>query len=193
MTVLRNEYNQGYGGNQKVGYAYAIREGFDFVAHGARRRPVRARGAADAHGAAARGRGRRGLRQPHDDALRRAAGRHAALQVRRQPHPHLGRRTCCSGTALSEFHSGYRVYSVAALRAHPATVLNSNDFHFDTEIIIQLLNAGLRIVELPIPTYYGDEICRVNGMRYAKDVMLATLRNAAAPRRPPLPAALRPA
>src|SRR6516164_1027997 len=24
MTVLRNEYNQGYGGNQKVGYTYAI-------------------------------------------------------------------------------------------------------------------------------------------------------------------------
>src|SRR5205809_1139196 len=32
MTVLRNEYNQGYGGNQKVGYAFAIHEGFDFVA-----------------------------------------------------------------------------------------------------------------------------------------------------------------
>src|SRR5437762_10440323 len=32
MTVLRNEYNQGYGGNQKVGYAFAIKEGFDFVA-----------------------------------------------------------------------------------------------------------------------------------------------------------------
>src|SRR5207237_9197513 len=32
MTVLRNQYNQGYGGNQKVGYSYAIREGFDFVA-----------------------------------------------------------------------------------------------------------------------------------------------------------------
>src|SRR5262252_4295785 len=32
MTVLRNEYNQGYGGNQKVGYSYAIAEGFDFVA-----------------------------------------------------------------------------------------------------------------------------------------------------------------
>ena len=28
----------------------------------------------------------------------------------------------------------------------------------------------VRIVEVPIPTYYGDEICRVNGMRYAKDV-----------------------
>src|SRR5262245_4609058 len=32
MTVLRNEYNQGYGGNQKVGYAYAIEQKFDFVA-----------------------------------------------------------------------------------------------------------------------------------------------------------------
>src|SRR5262249_29791146 len=31
MTVLRNEYNQGYGGNQKVGYAFAILERFDFV------------------------------------------------------------------------------------------------------------------------------------------------------------------
>ena len=32
LTVLRNELNQGYGGNQKVGYAYASAEGFDIVA-----------------------------------------------------------------------------------------------------------------------------------------------------------------
>ncbi|MBK7858063.1 MAG: glycosyltransferase [Archangiaceae bacterium] len=32
MTVLRNAHNQGYGGNQKVGYSYAVNEGFDFVA-----------------------------------------------------------------------------------------------------------------------------------------------------------------
>jgi glycosyltransferase involved in cell wall biosynthesis len=32
MTVLRNQYNQGYGGTQKVGYSFAIKEGFDFVA-----------------------------------------------------------------------------------------------------------------------------------------------------------------
>ena len=32
VTVLRNGFNQGYGGNQKVGYAYAIAEKFDFVA-----------------------------------------------------------------------------------------------------------------------------------------------------------------
>ena len=41
---------------------------------------------------------------------------------------------------------------------------NSDGFDFDTEIIIQLHAAGQRIVEVPIPTYYGDEICYVNGL-----------------------------
>jgi 2-polyprenyl-3-methyl-5-hydroxy-6-metoxy-1,4-benzoquinol methylase len=57
--------------------------------------------------------------------------------------------------------------------------LNTNDFHFDTEILIQFLNAGLRIVEMPIPTYYGDEICYVNGLKYARDVTHVTLQNVA--------------
>ena len=28
----------------------------------------------------------------------------------------------------------------------------------------------MRIAEVPIPTYYGDEICYVDGVRYAADV-----------------------
>jgi SAM-dependent methyltransferase len=66
------------------------------------------------------------------------------------------------------------VYSVAALHKI-RFALNTNDFHFDTEIIVQLMLAGLRIKELPIPTYYGDEICRVNGMKYAADVTRSVL------------------
>ena len=31
LRVLRNELNQGYDGNQKIGYAYAVAEGFDIV------------------------------------------------------------------------------------------------------------------------------------------------------------------
>jgi 2-polyprenyl-3-methyl-5-hydroxy-6-metoxy-1,4-benzoquinol methylase len=34
----------------------------------------------------------------------------------------------------------------------------------------------MRIVEVPIPTYYGDEICYVNGLRYARDVSWDVLR-----------------
>ena len=78
-------------------------------------------------------------------------------------------------SSLSEFHSGYRLYSTEALSQIPFD-LNSNDFHFDTEIIIQLIIAELRIKELPIPTYYGDEICHVNGIKYAWDVFCTTLQ-----------------
>jgi 2-polyprenyl-3-methyl-5-hydroxy-6-metoxy-1,4-benzoquinol methylase len=78
------------------------------------------------------------------------------------------------GMDLSEFHSGYRVYSVAALKRIPFEA-NSDDFHFDTQIIVQLKGAGLRIKEIPIPTYYGQEISHVNGMKYAWDVTRSVL------------------
>src|ERR1700741_1934531 len=32
LTILYNPVNQGYGGNQKIGYHYAIQNAFDFVA-----------------------------------------------------------------------------------------------------------------------------------------------------------------
>jgi 2-polyprenyl-3-methyl-5-hydroxy-6-metoxy-1,4-benzoquinol methylase len=79
-------------------------------------------------------------------------------------------------TSLSEFHSGYRVYSVDALRRIPFH-LNTRDFHFDTEIIIQLVVARIPILELPIPTYYGDEICHVNGLGYAWQVSKAAIKS----------------
>ena len=52
----------------------------------------------------------------------------------------------------------------------------TDDFHFDTEIIIKLQHQGMHIAEVPIPTYYGNEICYVDGMKYAKDVFAAVHR-----------------
>lgn len=177
MTVLRNALNQGYGGNQKVGYAFAIREGFDFVAmvHGDGQYAPEELPNLVAPLAAG-----------HADAVlgSRMMTRFGAIKGGMPLYKFVGNRILSwlqnrlLGTSLTEFHSGYRVYSVAALRRIRYR-LNSNLFHFDTEIIIQLLNAQQRIAEVPIPTYYGDEICRVNGMKYAKDVILATLRNVA--------------
>jgi 2-polyprenyl-3-methyl-5-hydroxy-6-metoxy-1,4-benzoquinol methylase len=80
------------------------------------------------------------------------------------------------GARLSEFHSGYRVYSVHRLEKLPFR-LNSNEFHFDTEIIIQLLHAGAKIVEVPIPPYHGATIDPVVGVRYAAKSMKATLQS----------------
>ncbi len=173
MTVLRNAYNQGYGGNQKVGYSYALTEGFDFVAmiHGDGQyapeelprllEPLRA-GEADAVLGS------------------RMLTPFGALKGGMPLYKFVGNRVLTwlqnrlLATSFSEFHSGYRVYSVAALRPIPFR-LNSNDFHFDTEIILQLLTGRTHIVELPIATYYGNEICRVAGLRYAFNVVAATL------------------
>ena len=54
--------------------------------------------------------------------------------------------------------------------------LNSNDFHFDTEIFIQCLRSGVDIGEMPIPTRYADEECRVDGISYAAHVVGQTMR-----------------
>ncbi len=173
VRVLYNAVNQGYGGNQKLGYAYALRQGFDFVVllHGdGQYAPERIpellapliAGSADAvfgsrmivPGAARKG----GM------PLYKFAGNKILTWVQNR----------LLGVRLSEFHSGFRAYRVTALGRIPFHY-NSNVFHFDTEIIIQLLRAGMRIVEVPIPTCYGREICRVNGMKYARDVLFTTL------------------
>jgi glycosyltransferase involved in cell wall biosynthesis len=174
VTVLYNPVNQGYGGNQKIGYHYAIEHGFDMVAllHGDGQYAPEALPDLVAL-----------LRDGEADAVfgSRMLKRRDALKGGMPLYKFVGNRILTTiqnylyGTTLSEFHSGYRVYSVAALRAIPFE-RNTNDFHFDTEIIIQLLIAKKRIIEHPIPTYYGDEICRVDGLRYALNVVRASLR-----------------
>src|ERR1051325_1354033 len=172
-TVLFNPVNQGYGGNQKIGFHYAIREKFDIVAlvHGdGQYAPeclnMLAEPLVDGEADAVFG----------SRMLDPGAARRGGMPL----YKFVGNRILTGiqnrllGSSLSEFHSGYRLYSVAALAGIPFD-RNTNDFHFDTEIIIQLLLAGYVIKELPLPTYYGDEICYVNGMRYARDVIKTTL------------------
>jgi glycosyltransferase involved in cell wall biosynthesis len=171
LTVLANPANQGYGGNQKLGYHFAIENGFDLVAllHGDAQyapevlpqllEPI-ASGRADVV------LGSRML-VPRD-----------ALRGGMPIYKFIGNRILTwyenrvLKSRLSEFHTGYKVYTIAALKRVPFE-LNSNAFHFDTEIIIQFLRARCRIAEVPIPTHYGNEVCHVNGIRYARDVVVA--------------------
>lgn len=175
IKLLRNRMNQGYGGNQKIGYTYAIEHGYDAVimVHGDGQYPPEMipeilepviKDEADAVF---------GSRMIYkDDALAggmpyyKFFGNIVLTQI----------QNLMIGSALSEFHSGFRAYSVAALKKIPFQY-NSNVFHFDTDIIIQLADNGLRIKEIPIPTHYGDEVCHVNGVRYAFDVLISTLKS----------------
>ena len=174
ITVLRTPENQGYGGNQKLGYRYAIDNGFDIVAlvHGDGQyapeklpellAPLIAEEADAVFGS-----------RMIDKKVARQGGMPAYKWIGNQILTAFQNRML--RTAFSEFHSGYRLYSTAALAQIPFEK-NTNDFHFDTEIIVQLVMKKLRIAELPIPTYYGDEICHVNGLKYAWDVFKTMLK-----------------
>lgn len=175
VRVLFNPVNQGYGGNQKIGYRYAADHGYDYVAllHGDGQYAPECLPellAAFSEGNPAAVYGSRMLTPT--GALRGGMPLYKFIgnKILTWTQNYLLR------SHLSEFHSGYRLYSVDALRSVPFE-RNSNDFHFDTEIIIQLMFFAKReIRELPIPTYYGDEICRVNGMSYALNVIISTVK-----------------
>ena len=174
LTMVRHEKNLGYGGNQKAGYAWAIAHGLDIVVllHGDGQyapehiddlvAPL-ASGEADAVF---------GSRM-----MTRGAARRGGMPM----YKLVGNRILTrfqngvAGLDLTEWHSGYRAYRVDAL-ADLDLASYVDGFNFDTEIILGLAAQGKRIVEVPIPTYYGDEICYVNGMKYAKDVSLDVVR-----------------
>lgn len=174
LTIVRQPRNLGYGGNQKFGYQWAMDRGLDVVVllHGDGQyapeilsklvEPLELEKCDAVFGSR---------------MLEAGAARRGGMPL----YKYVGNRILTStqnalaGAELSEWHSGYRAYSVEALRAIPFE-RNSDGFDFDTQIILQLLEAGKRIEEVPIPTYYGDEICYVNGLRYAGDVFRHSLR-----------------
>jgi glycosyltransferase involved in cell wall biosynthesis len=174
LTIHRNAKNLRYGGNQKAGYDYAIARGLDIVvmlhADGQYAPEVLPQ-----------------LLEPleRDEADMVFGSRMAAggdpLAGGMPLYKFTGNRILTwienriTGMRLSEFHSGYRLYSCAALKKVPFRQ-NSNEWHFDTDILIQFHEAGLRICERPIPTYYGDEICYVNGMAYAFNCVKSAIR-----------------
>ena len=174
LTVHRNEKNQGYGGNQKVGYQYAIDRGLDIVAlvHGDGQYAPEAlpllleplvKGEADMVFGSRMSEPGRALKGGMP--LYKYAGNRILTYAQNK----------LSGMNLSEYHSGYRLYSVAALKQIPFQSF-TNNWHFDTQIILALAERNMRIKELPIPTYYGDEICHVNGIPYAAHCLLTSYR-----------------
>jgi hypothetical protein len=65
------------------------------------------------------------------------------------------------GQNISDFHSGYRAYSRSVLEKIPYKN-NSNDFVFDTELLVQAVYFGFRIGDVPVPVRYFDEASSIN-------------------------------
>lgn len=165
LSVFKNPVNLMYGGNQARGYMYAMERGLDIVVllHGDGQYAPEVM---------------QDLLTPLETGEAdmvmgsRMMVPGAALRGNMPMYKYLGNKVLTwfenlmAGTRLTEFHSGYRAYSVTALRKIPLGRMTYN-WHFDTQIILAFLKQGFRIKEVPIPTYYGDEICHVNGIPYA--------------------------
>lgn len=171
--VIRTKVNQGYGGNQKIGYNYACNNGFDYVIllHG------------DGQYAPEEISSFFGLFAEGADVIlgsrmliKKNALKGGMPLLRFVSNIVLTKiQNFLAQTQFSEFHTGYRAYSTRFLREVPFE-LNSDGFDFDTDILLQAKFLDKKIKEFPIPTFYGDEKCHVNLIRYGTDILKTTVK-----------------
>jgi len=79
---------------------------------------------------------------------------------------------------LSEYHTGFRAFSSAALKAVPF-YKNSDDFVFDNELLAQLMMNGFDIAEITCPTKYFEEASSINltrSIKYGLGVLRVSLQ-----------------
>jgi len=83
------------------------------------------------------------------------------------------------GLDLSEYHSGFRAYSSKVLKTVPFEE-NSDNFVFDTEIIVQMRKAGFfKIKEIPIATRYFPEASMIGFWKssfYGLSILMVMIR-----------------
>jgi len=174
IEVIRRPVNLGYGGNQKAGYRWMIDHGLDVVVllHGDGQyapeylpqmvEPIVSGRADVVFGS-------------------RMLQRGAALTGGMPKYKFVGNKVLTflqnllAVVRLSEWHSGYRAYAIRSLSG-VGFELNADYYDFDTQIILQMIETRQRIVEIPIPTFYGDELSRVNGIRYGWRILRHTLQ-----------------
>jgi glycosyltransferase involved in cell wall biosynthesis len=175
IEIVVQPINLGYGGNQKFGYSWAIRNDWEIVVL------LHADGQYAPEFIAQ-------IIDPliigNADAVfgSRMINKKDALKGGMPKYKWIGNQILTliqnkiTNQNFSEWHSGYRAYNVEALKDISLGSL-SNGFRFDTQIILQLLAANKRIVEIPIPTFYGDEVSHVNGIEYAREIIWDTIRH----------------
>jgi hypothetical protein len=74
------------------------------------------------------------------------------------------------GLSMAEYFSGYMAYHRSALSAIPYRQL-ADTFQFDMQMLVMARVKGLRVVEIPIPTIYADEVSHLRPIRYGLEVL----------------------
>jgi glycosyltransferase involved in cell wall biosynthesis len=163
LTVIEHDHNRGYGGNQKTCYRAALDRGADFVImiHPDYQYDGRLMGHLLGF-----------LQAGVVDVMlgSRIRTRREALASGMPFYKYVSNRALtlienvALGQNLSEFHTGYRLYTRRVLETLPWE-RNSDDFVFDTQFLVQAAHFGFRIGDAPVPTRYMPEASSINWRR----------------------------
>lgn len=162
LEVIIHPQNRGYGGNQKTCYTRALDLGADIVImlhpdYQYEPRLVRALAATIADGV-------------YDVALGSRILGGGALKGGMPLYKYISNRfltfaqNILIGQKLSEYHTGFRAFSREVLTSLRLD-LNSDDFLFDNQMLVQAHAVGFRIAEVTCPTKYFAEASSINFRR----------------------------
>ncbi len=163
-TIIHTE-NRGYGGNQKTCYREALRHGADIVVmvhpdyqYSPRLVAAMASMIASGH---------------YDVVLGSRILGGGALKGGMPLYKYIANRVLTLvenivlGVKLSEYHTGFRAFTREVLETLPLEE-NSDDFVFDSEMLVQAVYFSFRIGELSCPTRYFKEASSINFSRSVK-------------------------
>jgi glycosyltransferase involved in cell wall biosynthesis len=173
VHLIVHEKNTGYGGNQKTCYDWALEHGADFVIMLHADYQYDARMITTAVEI---------LRHGICDVIlgNRIRTRAEALAGGMPKAKYFANRgltileNLLSGQNLGEWHSGFRAYSRAVLEAVPYH-RNSDNFVFDSQFLVQSVNLGFKLGDIPVPVRYFDEASSIS-IRASSVYALQTLK-----------------
>ena len=174
IHLINNEKNYGYGGVQKIAFSYAIKNNFDYVVmlHGddqyePKKIPEFISNLLNSDIDAVFGSRFIYPKEPLESGMpfNRYIGNRAVTFI----------QNLIVGTKMTEFHSGFRSYKINVLKKINFEK-NSNDFCFDSEIIVQMAKLKFTIKEIPISTVYADEISNLKPIPYGINVLISTIK-----------------
>lgn len=162
LSCVRHEKNRGYGANQKTCYRLAIAQGADIIVmlhpdyqYNPRLiRPMASLVAENIYDVVL------GSRILGGKAVRGGMPRYKYYANRMLTFI----ENLMTGEKLSEYHTGYRVFSRSVLETLPLDK-NSDDFVFDNEMLLQCAFFGFRIGEISCPTRYETDSSSINFQR----------------------------
>jgi 2-polyprenyl-3-methyl-5-hydroxy-6-metoxy-1,4-benzoquinol methylase len=168
IRVYVHAENRGYGGNQKTCYSRALEEGADIVVllhpdyqYDPKAVPLLIAPIVGGYADMTFGSRFAGLSDPRGGGM--------------PMYRFLGNRVTTTlenlmlGSRFTEMHSGLRAYTRECLLSLPFRRY-TDDFGFDSQLLVDAVTGGQRVVEVPIPTRYTRESSSISVIRSLKYV-----------------------